>query len=271
MRNQDLSHPAVQQIIAERGPNLSNAEMQEALFNLLRLQYQREATQRDLRAGRDSVNRRPNGPAMDTTSIAAREAALEQARRRHAEESFWALVGVLGAGTEALSELAMPQSGFMFGGLHAAAGDARSASASIAGSLVGSALHGVFGLLSGRLRATAGIAQRIIDEAAELGIGIENVTIRGSVARIRISQVFTLASDDLAIVGQLLRQQGIRRVVVDTGPVIARELADRYRRIAAAGGTVRGGRIRLVGETPSSIPGRQGEMIPTFEIEFTIP
>jgi hypothetical protein len=64
----------------------------------------------------------------------------------------------------------------------------------------------------------------------------------------------------------------VRQVAVDTGLVVADELAARYRRIAASGGTIReGGRIRLVSETPSSIPGREGQMVPTFEIVFDLP
>ncbi len=114
--------------------------------------------------------------------------------------------------------------------------------------------------------------QSLMDGAAELGIGIDRLEIQGQVAHMRIWETFTNSTEDFARFGQILRQQRVRRVVVDTGPIVAPQLAARYRSLAARGGTVRGGgRIRFVSEAPSSIPGRKGEMIPTFEIVFDLP
>jgi hypothetical protein len=105
-----------------------------------------------------------------------------------------------------------------------------------------------------RLRPKTQIALRsipsLIEEAAELGIGIERLEIEGQVARIRISQTFTNSTEDFARFGRTLRQQGVRQVVVDTGPVVARELAARYRSIAAKGGTIRGGGRAIASNFP---------------------
>jgi hypothetical protein len=108
--------------------------------------------------------------------------------------------------------------------------------------------------------------QQLLDEAAELGIGIESLAIEGTVARVKISYLSSVAEGGVDGVGAFLKQAGVSKVLIDSGPVVEDVLAKRLRQLANRGDTYKGARVRLVKEVESSlIPGRR---IPYFELEY---
>jgi hypothetical protein len=109
--------------------------------------------------------------------------------------------------------------------------------------------------------------QQLIDTAAELGIGIEKLSIEGSVAKVKISYLPSVAEGGFEQVGALLKQQGVSKVVIDSGPVVDDVLAKRLSQLAARGDTYKGATVRFVKEEVSSlIPGKK---VPYFEFEYT--
>jgi RHS repeat-associated protein len=110
-------------------------------------------------------------------------------------------------------------------------------------------------------------AQQLIDTASELGIGIEKLTIEGSVAKVKISYLPSVEEGGFAKVGELLKQQGVKKVIIDSGPVVDEVLAKRLSQLAARGDTYKGAKVRFVKEEESSfIPGKK---VPYFEFEYT--
>ena len=112
---------------------------------------------------------------------------------------------------------------------------------------------------------------QIVSKAGDLGVGIENLTIHEGVARLKIGQIFTVAGPDFDKVKLMLKEAGANKIVIDSGVVVDEKLANLLRKVAASGEPFQGGKVKLIREEPTSIPGLEGLMRPVFEIEVALP
>ena len=97
----------------------------------------------------------------------------------------------------------------------------------------------------------------LIDAAGELGIGIESLSIEGGVARVKISYLSSVAEGGFEEIGAMLKQQGVSKVLIDSGAVVDDVLATRLSQLAARGDTYKGAEVLFVREEASSfIPGK---------------